>query len=213
MGNQMQKLVGIEVSVHVQVRFKDNPGKKLKRHDHSESHKEAVVTITIYRALNKADQYLEKCPKNAAYDSSDSYDALLNSLNLHLKEKSIRTLMEANDIVIFVDEATSLARKEMMGLFVSTHDEKNKRVVVEFVSIATVSSTQSAILMNKVRNILSDNNIDISKTRFSCLDGTNTMSGEHTGLQRRIRHFAPFSIYINCRCHRFSTIAERIAIF
>ena len=37
-------------------------------------------------------QYLEKCPKNAAYDSSDSFDALLNSLNLHLKEKSIRTL-------------------------------------------------------------------------------------------------------------------------
>ena len=30
----------------------------------------------------------------------------------------------------------------MMGLFVSAYDEKNKRVVVEYVSIATVSSTQ-----------------------------------------------------------------------
>ena len=153
MGNQLQKLVGIEVPglmwPHVEVRFKDNPGKKLKRHDDSESHKGAVVTIRNLktdRALNKADQhtrdekrqanelhrekllriihflarnnlavmelypkvtsflatelhkpiikqYLEKCPKNAAYDSSDSCDALSNSLNLHLKEKSIRTLM------------------------------------------------------------------------------------------------------------------------
>ena len=45
---------------HVEVRFKDNPGKKLKRHDDSESHKEAFVTITnlkIDRALNKADQH------------------------------------------------------------------------------------------------------------------------------------------------------------
>ena len=92
----------------------------------------------------------------------------------------------------------------MMGLFVSAYDEKNKRVVVEFVSIATVSSTQSAILMNKVRDILSDNNIDISKTCFSCLDSTSAMSGEHTGLQRRIRHFALFSIYINCRCHQLA---------
>ena len=50
--------------------------------------------------------------------------------------------MEADDIAIFADEATSLARKEMMGLFVSAYDEKNKRVVVEYVSIATVSSTQ-----------------------------------------------------------------------
>ena len=47
--------------------------------------------------------------------------------------------METDDIATFTDEATSLARKEMMGLFVSAYDEKNKRVVAEFVSIATVS--------------------------------------------------------------------------
>ena len=75
--------------------------------------------------------------------------------------------MEANDIAIFADEANSFARKEIMGLFVSAYDKKNKIVIVEFVSIATVSSTQSAILMNKVRNILSNNNIDIFKTCFS----------------------------------------------
>ena len=75
--------------------------------------------------------------------------------------------MEANDITIFADEANSFARKEIMGLFVSAYDKKNKIVIVEFVSIATVSSTQSAILMNKVRNILSNNNIDIFKTCFS----------------------------------------------
>ena len=54
----------------------------------------------------------------------------------------------------------------MMSLFVSAYDEKNKRVVVEFVSIATVYSNQFAILLDEVRNILSDNNIDIFKTCF-----------------------------------------------
>ena len=92
----------------------------------------------------------------------------------------------------------------MMGLFLSAYDETSKKVVVEFVSLVAVSSTQSAILMDKVREILSENNIDISKTRFSCLDGTNAMSGEHTGLQRRIRHLAPFSIYVKCHCHRLA---------
>ena len=29
--------------------------------------------------------------------------------------------MEANDTAIFADEATFLARKEMMGLFISTY--------------------------------------------------------------------------------------------
>ena len=31
---------------HVEVRLKDNPGKKLKRHDDSERHKEEVATET-----------------------------------------------------------------------------------------------------------------------------------------------------------------------
>ena len=63
-------------------------------------------------------------------------------------------LMEADDITIFADEATSLARKEMMDLFVSAYEEKDKRVLVEFVSIATVPSTQSTILLDKIRTIL-----------------------------------------------------------
>ena len=44
---------------HVEIRFEDNRGKKLKRHDDPERQKEAVVTITnlkIDQALNKADQ-------------------------------------------------------------------------------------------------------------------------------------------------------------
>ena len=57
----------------------------------------------------------------------------------------------------------------MISLFVSAYDEKNKRVVVEFVSIATVYSNQFAILLDEVRNILSDNNIDIFKTFFFAL--------------------------------------------
>ena len=149
-------------------------------------------------------QYQDSCPKNAAYDSSDSCDSLLNSLNDQLKGETIKVLKDASDLAIFADEATSAARKEMMGLFLSAYDEGTNKVVVEFVQITSVSSTQSAILMDKVRDIMTENGLDIEKTRFSCLDGTNSMSGEHTGLQRRIRHFAPFAIYVNCRCHRLA---------
>ena len=137
-------------------------------------------------------QALEMCPKNTAYDSSDSCDSILVALNSHLKEKLINTLINTADLAIFADEATSAARKEMR-LFLSAYDEEKNKVVIEFVSIASVSSTKSEILLN--------NNINISNTHFSCLDGTNAMSGEHTGLQRRIHNLAPFSIYVNCRCH------------
>ena len=66
----------------------------------------------------------------------------------------------------------------MMGLFLSAYDEERKEVTLEFVSIASVVSTKFKVLKDKVQEILLNNNIDISSTRFSCLDGTNTMSGE-----------------------------------
>ena len=71
-------------------------------------------------------QYLETCPKNTAYDSSDSCDSILVALNSHLKEKLINTLINAVDLAIFADEATSAARKEMMGLFLSAYYEEKK---------------------------------------------------------------------------------------
>ena len=44
-------------------------------------------------------------------------------------------------------------------------------------------------------------NIDLLKTRFSCFDGTNTMSRAKTVLQHRFQGKASYSIYVNCRCH------------
>ena len=65
----------------------------------------------------------------------------------------------------------------------SAYDEEKKKVVIEFVSSASVLSIKSEVLKDKVQEILLNNNIDISNTCFSCPDGTNAISGEHTGLQ------------------------------
>ena len=51
---------------------------------------------------------------------------------------------------------------------------------------------------------LKEQEIDSQETRFCCLDGTNSISGEILGLQRRIRHISHHSMYVNCRCHRLA---------
>ena len=57
----------------------------------------------------------------------------------------------------------------MMGLFLSAYDKEKKEVVIEFVSLASVSSTKSEVLMDKVQEILLNDNIYISNTRFHVL--------------------------------------------
>ena len=89
----------------------------------------------------------------------------------------------------------------MMTLFLSACDDEEQQITLEFVSIDFITSTKFEVSMDKVQEIMLNNNIDISNTRFSCLDSTSTLSSERIGLQRRTRNVAPFSIYINCRCH------------
>ena len=96
-------------------------------------------------------------------------------------------MQRAADLVLFADESSNATRSEMLGIFISSFDDKNKRFHMDFVS----SSTSSEIVMDAVATVMKDRDIDIKKTRFSCLDGTNSMSGVHNGLQRRIRNYAP----------------------
>ena len=157
-------------------------------------------------------QYLESAPMNATYDSSDSCDGFLLSLNQFLQNLSDKELQLAVDIVVFADEATSVARKEMIGLFASYVHEETKSFKLEFVKLTSVPSTKSEILIEKMKEILSERNVDIVKTRFVCFDGTNATSGEKNEVQRRYHNCAPYSIYVNCCCHRLALCFKHLMV-
>ena len=149
-------------------------------------------------------QYLECCPKNATYKSHETCDSLLDSLDTYFRQSTEKRIRRATDLVLFADESSNAARSEMLGIFISTYNEQAHQFHMDFVSIVEVSSTSSEIVMEAVVKVLQDRDIDIKKTRFSCFDGTNSMSGIHNGVQRRVRNYAPHAIYINCRCHRLA---------
>ena len=72
----------------------------------------------------------------------------------------------------------------------------------EFVCIRKLSTSKTfEEIMNELESVFVEKRIDKTKIRFSGLDGTNAMSGERKGLQRRIRHVSPFAVYMNCRNH------------
>ena len=67
-----------------------------------------------------------------------------------------------------------------------------------------VPSTKSAVLLDVLVKILRERETDPQKTRFCSLDGTNSMSGETSGLHRKTRHISPHSTYVNCRGHKLA---------
>ena len=127
---------------------------------------------------------------------------MLDSIDTYLWQQTDKRIRQATDLVLFADESSNAARSEILGIFISTYDEQSHQFFMDFVSLVEVSSTSSEIVMAAVVEALKDHDIDIKKTRFSRLDGmSGWMSGVHNGVQRRIRNYAPHSIYINCCCH------------
>ena len=92
----------------------------------------------------------------------------------------------------------------MMGIFLSCYNENDQEFMMEYLALLEVPSTKSAVLLDEPVKILKEREIDPQKTRFCRLDGTNSMSGEISGLQRSIRHISPHSMYVNYRCLRLA---------
>ena len=123
---------------------------------------------------------------------------------IYLKKNDTK-LRNASNVVIFADKATSVARKEIiLVIFLSCYKEDDQEFVMEYLALLEVLSTKSAVLLDELVKILKEREIDPQKTRFCCLDGTNSMPGEISGLQRRIRHITAHSMYVKWRYYRLT---------
>ena len=69
----------------------------------------------------------------------------------------------------------------MMDDFIGYFDEVLRSFMLDFISL--VSSTNSEILIEKIKEIMMNCGINITKTRFVYFDRANLMSGEKTALQ------------------------------
>ena len=153
-------------------------------------------------------QYLENCPKNGTYDSHATAYFLISALNKFIKKERDTKLRNVPDVIIFADEAISVARKEMTVIFLSCYNKDDQEFVMEYLALLEFPSTKSAILLDELK-ILKEQEINPQKTRFCCLDVANSMLGEISGLQR-ILHISPCSMYVNCRCHRLALCFEHL---
>ena len=68
------------------------------------------------------------------------------------------------DIKLFADKASNTAKKEMLGIFISSFDEKNKEFNMDLISLVKVSSTNSEPVMRTIEQVLREKDIGIEKT-------------------------------------------------
>ena len=140
-------------------------------------------------------QYLGTCAKYAIYISHETCDSLIHSLDNYFLTKSNEHIEKCNDIVIYADKSTSVARKEMFGIFLAIFDKMDKKFKIEYLTLIKVSSMKSEIVMSTIEKTLIKRDIDISNTKFCCANGTNSMSASINVL--KIYNFGKYFKNIN----------------
>ena len=71
-----------------------------------------------------------------------------------------------------------------------------------FFSVVNLNKKTATQVINVVNQFFPAKSIKLDKILSSVLDGSNAMSGEKNGLQRRVSNFSSFNIYISYCNHR-----------
>ena len=146
--------------------------------------------------------HLRESSSRATYVSTTSTDEFLCCLSDHLEGDFVSCLMSACDFSLMADKTTDMADRTELSIFTRHVDSDSHEVKEEFLGLVeVVGSKGTEALFKLICEVLQDTGVDINQMRFNGFDGTNTLSGEISGLQRRFRHLVLHSKYINCRNH------------
>ena len=74
---------------------------------------------------------------------------------IYLK-KTNEKLRHASDLVVFADKKTSVARKEMMDIFLSCYDEEDQEFMIKYLALRKIPSTKSAVLLDTLIKLLKE---------------------------------------------------------
>ena len=144
---------------------------------------------------------------NVTMMSPKTVEQIIKIISDKLDTSLLDTLKLCNHFSVLADESTSDKNDSILSIYLRFLDPIEMCVREEFLSHVRLTTSHSSIaLCNAIKDVFIEKFLDLTKIRFSGLDGTNSMAGEVAGLQALIRNVAVFSVYVNCRCHRLALV-------
>ncbi|XP_011407407.1 PREDICTED: zinc finger MYM-type protein 1-like [Amphimedon queenslandica] len=140
-------------------------------------------------------------PKNAIYTSHGIQDELLALLAKKVLHKICQAVKEAGFYSIIVDESRDSSKQEQMSLAVRYVDIEEGCVHEHFIAFMQAEHQDAESLSSYIKQALITYDFDINKMVSQGYDGASIMSGHCSGVQTRVREFAPLAVYIHCYAH------------
>ena len=112
-------------------------------------------------------------------------------------------------ISIMADENTNVSSKQELSI--CGRWIENGKPVEHFLRIICTHEVNAEELTQYLLQFLLDKGISVKKVRGLGFDGTNTMSGQKSGVQIQIRCHSLSALFFHCRCHQLQLAAIHAA--
>ncbi|XP_033761513.1 uncharacterized protein LOC117343277 [Pecten maximus] len=165
---------------------------------------ELFVKFVAQLGVEELMNHIQTAPANARYLSSFSVLDILDTMSMYLESDILESLRGEKFFTLLADESTDESGREQFALFGkwSFHGDISEH----FLGIVHINKTDSLTLTDAIQRFFLAKGVSLENLRFVAFDGTNSMSGCNTGVQRRLRNVSPLSVYMNCRAHKLALV-------
>uniref|UniRef100_A0A1X7U2P7 TTF-type domain-containing protein n=1 Tax=Amphimedon queenslandica TaxID=400682 RepID=A0A1X7U2P7_AMPQE len=144
---------------------------------------------------------IHDAPKNAIYTSHGIQNELLALLAKKKLHKICQAVKEAGFYSIIVDESRDSSKQEQMSLAVRYVDIEEGCVHEHFIAFMQAEHQDAESLSSYIKQALITYDFDMNKMVSQGYDGASVMNDHCSGVQTRVREFAPLAVYIHCYTH------------
>ena len=139
-------------------------------------------------------------PRNAIYIAHNIQDELLHLLGTAVRQIICQGVKDAGYFSILADESRDCGKDEQMS-FVVRYVESDGSNNEHFMTFIHAKGLNAESLASYIRGLLEQYDFDATALVSQGYDGASVMSGTCTGVQKRVREFAPNAVYIHCYAH------------
>ena len=155
---------------------------------------EGLITLQIENGDIQLKGHRDKCPRNATHESYATVIDLLSSISKIIERDLLSSFNASAYFSLMADESTDVSSKEELSI--CARWEWDTKPVEHFLGIVPAKETTAEAISSYLCAFLESKSIDIITIRGLGFDGTNTMSGQRSGVQKRLRFHSPSAVYI-----------------
>ena len=177
----------------------------LRGHDESMKSLKRGNFLEILKLIAGHDEIIKErlaCgPRNAIYTSPIIQNELLYIMGEMVQSIICCKIHEAGYFSILADETKDTSKKEQLTVVLRCIDPKEAAIHEYFLTFVEATSLDAESLTKYIVDTITKHQLDLTCIVSQGYDGASVMSGNCSGVQMRLKEFAPHAIYIHCHAH------------